>query len=401
MKVRAVTRSLVCASLLMLTWGILITSYELVAVSFIPLLFLAVPYRVSCSVVEAKISGDCYVGEEFRVDIRLRALGFGILKAMHELPEHFEVVEGQNAVARFVLGGEDVRISYVARPMRRGKYDLSRIVLEMEHPFLAWKTLEELRANLEIEVRQRLRRITRIDTVRGVARSPIPDVDLSKIGVPGTDFREIRDYVPGDPMRFVNWKATARRGKLMVNQYEVEGKKAVWIFLDANDYMTYGKSVRNYLECGIEITNALAYHFISRGHKVGLTIVGNGVVLYPDVGKRQFKRIGEELMRVEAGKEDLKRAFENCKKMISIYKPLLIIITRPEYSNPMDVVSEGMRARIPVQIIALKGKVEGDDFAVRLFELLRRSAIGRLRRVNVIEWDVEKPVRRLIARVVG
>jgi len=401
MRVREVTRSLVCASLLMLVWGMLITSYELVAVSVIPLLFLALPYGASCSVLDARVSGECYVGEEFEVEIRLKALGFGIVKAMHEVPEYFEIVEGSNAVARFVLGGEVVRIRYKARSMRRGRFELRRVVLEIEHPFLAWRSVGEVEVDVVVEVRQRLRRLTKVETVRGVAKSPIPDVDVSKIGVPGTDFREIRDYVPGDPMKFVNWKATARRGKLMVNQYEVEGKKAVWIFLDANDYMTFGKSVRNYLECGIEIANALAYHFLSRGHKVGLYVVGRGVCVHPDVGKRQFRRIGEELMRVEAGRESLERAFENCRKMIAIYKPLVILITRPEYSNPGRIISEAVKARIPVQVIALKGRVEGDEFAVALFELLRRRALGKMRRFNVVEWDVEKPVTKLVARVVG
>ncbi len=400
MKVRKVTRSLVSVALFLLGWGIITTSYELIAVSAIPLLFLAIPYHVSTQVDYAKLSGGDHIGEELEAEIKLKAIGFGILKVMHELPDHFELVEGANAVAAFVLGRADVIIRYRARPMRRGHYRLDRIILEIEHPFLAWKKVDELRVDLELDVKQKLRKITKVETLRGVARSPMPDVDISKIGVPGTDFREIRDYVAGDPMKFVNWKATARRGKLMVNQYEVEGKKAVWIFLDANPYMTFGKSVRNYLECGIEIANALAYYFISRGHKVGLYVIGHGIILYPDVGKRQFKRISEELMRTEVGEESVDHAFENCKKLLAIYKPLIILITRPEYSKPSRFVSEAMKAKILVQVIALKGAVEGDEFALTLFEILRRSAFKSLRRANLIEWDIEKPVRQLMAKVV-
>ncbi len=400
MKVRKVASILIKTSLFLLGWGILTTSFELVAISIIPLLFLAVPYYVTARVEEARISGGGYIGEEFEAEINLTATGFGILKAMHKLPEHFELVEGSNVIAIFVLGKSNVKIRYKAKPMRRGHYKLDKIILELEHPFLAWKTSKELYVNLELEVRQRLRKIMKVETLRGVARSPMPDVDISKIGVPGTDFREIRDYVAGDPMKFINWKATARRNKLMVNQYEVEGKKAVWLFVDANYYMTFGKSVRNYLECAIEIANALAYYFTSRGHKVGLYVVGRGICLYPDVGKRQFRRISEELMRVEAGEESFDRAFENCKKLLAIYKPLIILITRPEYSKPMRFVSEAIKAKIPVQIIALKGKIDGDDFAVNLFEILRRSMLRSLRRANLIEWDIDKPIRQLMVRVV-
>jgi hypothetical protein len=174
-------------------------------------------------------------------------------------------------------------------------YRLDKVVAEFEHPFFAWKSVKELEIDLELEVKQKLRRITKVEAIRGIARSPMPDIDVSRIGVPGTDFREVREYVAGDPVRFINWKATARSGKLMVNQYEVEGKKAVWIFVDTNAYMTYGESIRNFLEVAIEIANSLAYYFTSRGHKVGLYVIGHSMNLYPDVGKRQFRRISDKL----------------------------------------------------------------------------------------------------------
>ncbi len=398
MKVREITYTLISVTAFLIGFGIITTSYEVIAVSVAPLLFLIVPYHVSVRVKDAKISGGGFVGDVFSVRIVMEASGFGIVKAMHRIPEHF-VVEGKNVTASFVLGKNELVISYRARPMRRGKYELKEIVLEVEHPFLAWRSVRMMEVELELEVRQKLGKITKVETLRGVAKSPMPDIDVAKIGVPGTDFREIRDYVPGDPMKFVNWKATARRGKLMVNQYEVEGKKAVWIFLDANSYMAFGRSVRNYLECGIEIANALAYYFISRGHKVGLYVLGHGICLHPDVGRRQFKRIGEEFMRLEIGRESLEEAFEKCKKLLAIYKPLVILVTRPEYSNPKRFFSEIVKLGIPIQIIALKGKMEGDEFAVKLFEVMRRSALRGLR--NVIEWDIERPITKLIARVVG
>ncbi len=397
MKVREVSYTLISITALLIGWGIITTSYEIIAVSIAPLLFLAVPYHVSVKLRDARISGGEFVGDVFEVKIVMDASGFGIVKAMHRIPEHF-MVEGKNVAASFVLGKSELVISYRARALRRGRYKLKDVVLEIEHPFLAWRFVRKMEVDLTLDVRQKLRKIKKVETLRGVAKSPMPDVDVAKIGVPGTDFREIRDYVPGDPMKFVNWKATARRGKLMVNQYEVEGKKAVWIFLDANSYMAFGRSVRNYLECGIEIANALAYYFISRGHKVGLYVLGHGICLHPDVGKRQFRRIGEELMRLEIGNETLEEAFEKCKKLLAIYKPLVILITRPEYSNPKRFSSEIIKLGIPIQIIALRGKMEGDEFALKLFEIMRKSALKGLR--NVVEWDIERPTTKLIARVV-
>jgi uncharacterized protein (DUF58 family) len=398
-KVREVTSALIKTSLFLLGFGIVTTSFELIAVSAIPLIFLAIPYGISAKVRDVRYSGGQYVGETFEVEIKLDVVGFGILKAMHKLPDHFELIDGSNAVAGFVLGKSEFVIRYRANPTKRGVYRLDKVVAEFEHPFFAWKSVKELEIDLELEVKQKLRRITKVEAIRGIARSPMPDIDVSRIGVPGTDFREVREYVAGDPVRFINWKATARSGKLMVNQYEVEGKKAVWIFVDTNAYMTYGESIRNFLEVAIEIANSLAYYFTSRGHKVGLYVIGHSMNLYPDVGKRQFRRISDKLTMIEAGNESLEHALENSKKLLAIYKPLVILITRVEYSKPAKFVSELIKMKIPVQIIALKSKMDGDEFALRLFELLRRSALRSVRKARVMEWNIEKPVRNLIVEV--
>jgi uncharacterized protein (DUF58 family) len=54
----------------------------------------------------------------------------------------------------------------------------------------------------------------------------------------GTEAESVREWTAGDPFRSINWKATARRGKLMVAQYEVERSQNVMIVLDAGRLMT-------------------------------------------------------------------------------------------------------------------------------------------------------------------
>jgi uncharacterized protein (DUF58 family) len=54
----------------------------------------------------------------------------------------------------------------------------------------------------------------------------------------GSEFESLRDYIPGDGFRFVDWKATARRGRMMVAQYEVERSQNVIVALDCGRLMT-------------------------------------------------------------------------------------------------------------------------------------------------------------------
>ncbi len=397
MRVRKPALILLKTFLILLIWGLISTSAEFVLASFLPLIMLAVPGLASVRISEFRCVNEVYVGEVFEVYARVSAWGFGFLRVEHEVPKHFEVVEGSKAVSSFLIGRGVFVLRYRVRPMRRGTFDVGGFRVHVLQPMLLHGYERWLKLDATVTVRQRLIRVTRVEEVRGVARSPVPGVDVSRIGVPGTDFREIREYVYGDPMKFVNWKASARVGKLMVNQYEVEGKKAVIIFLDANEYMTYGKAVRNYLECAIEIANSLSYYFIARGHKVGLYVVGMRKFVYPDVGKRQFRRIGDVLTSVEPGNESIIEAFQGIRKMILVYRPLLIIVTRPEYSRPIRVLLEAEKMGVRVMVIALKGRVEGDEFAVRIFEMIRRRAV---RGVRAIEWDIERPVNVLISKVV-
>jgi len=388
--VREVTKRLVNVALFLIVLGLVETSREIVAMALIPLTFLLLPYGVKVKSVEVKRNEPQYVGELLEVEMKIECVGFGIAKFLHKLPESFELVEGRNAVTSFVFGRRRVFLRYEAKLNERGFYELDELLFESEHPLLISKKLKRLRIDLKLEVRHRFKRLVRVETVRVKTKSPVSDVDVSKIGVPSTDFKEIREYSYGDPVKFVNWKATARTGRLMVNRYETEGKKTVWIFLDANAYM--GKL----LDYAVELASALAYHFCSRGHKVGLHVIG-GKYLYPDVGGRQFRRIFDELVRVDYGREDLMSALERVKRFLLIYKPFVFLITRVEYSKPRDFVSEIVKMGLKCQVLTLKGELECDELAKRVFELSRVTA---KRRVMALDVDTTKPIYSVVARLV-
>lgn len=158
---------------------------------------------------------------------------------------------------------------------------------------------------IELLVQPKILNLRRIRGVPGIATSPFPVIDIAKIGVATTDFQEIRSYVHGDPVKNINWKATARKaaqGQLwpLVNEYEVEGKKAVWLFLDASSVLEVGTDIENAFEYCLEAANGVAYYFTDRGYRVGMYIYNDGNrLLYPDTGKKQFLRISWELIKLE------------------------------------------------------------------------------------------------------
>lgn len=88
------------------------------------------------------------------------------------------------------------------------------------------------------------------------------------------DLRELRDYQAGDPFKRIAWKATARRGRLMVREFELEERDVVWIALDASVELWAGNSGKAPLDEAIEQVATLAENELLQHNKVGLAILG-------------------------------------------------------------------------------------------------------------------------------
>ncbi|WP_457548639.1 DUF58 domain-containing protein [Archaeoglobus sp.] len=382
-------KNLVKTAMFLIILGLLSTSKEIVSSALIPILILAVPHFVTIRGYNFKRSSVEFVGDVMNVEIALNLVGFGIVNVRHILPNSFEIVEGSNTVNSFVVGMKNVSMRYAVRVKKAGLYKLNNLTVEVINPLNTWRSLKKLTLNVEVEVKPKVRKIVRIATERTKAKSPIPDIDVAKIGSPGTDFKEIREY-NHEPMKFINWKATAKTGSLKVNVFEVEGKKTIWFFVDANLYM------ENVLDFTIDLTSSLAYHFAKRGHKIGMYLVGLREVLYPDVGVKQFRRILERLSRVECGEESLMSAFEFCKPYLYMYKPYVILITRVEYSKPVDFRSKLLKMGLKGFILNIK-KDFGSDFSREIVELVRNTVCKRVKALSV---DADKDVSLALARLV-
>jgi uncharacterized protein (DUF58 family) len=90
----------------------------------------------------------------------------------------------------------------------------------------------------------------------------------------GMELRELREHRPGDPLKRVAWKASARRGRLMVRDYEREERDVVWLLLDASVELWSGVPGRAPLDLAIDEAAAIAHRHLARGDRVGLGVMG-------------------------------------------------------------------------------------------------------------------------------
>jgi len=115
-----------------------------------------------------------------------------------------------------------------------------------------------------------------------------------------TEFSEIREFQAGDPLKRVAWKASARRGKLLVRKYEVEERDLIWFVLDASVELWAGRVGAAPLDQLIDGVAQLVRQHVRAGHEVGLVIAANGALarVPPHRGAAHERRLLEALSLV-------------------------------------------------------------------------------------------------------
>ncbi len=365
----------------------------------------------------------CWAGDSLDVERQLEVDGgMGAVYVYDPLPGETQIVSGNNLrVIWHWPGTKTYDLSYRIQCPKRGVFALREAQWETEAALgLNRRQQGTIGPPLEISVVPRNQAIRRVNEVRGRAHSRRSGEDVAVAGISTTDFMELRPYNPGDPMRSVNWKASARNSgsfnPLLVNQYEPEGRKAVWLFLDGSDYMEVGPALSPLIDEAAEASGAVAQYYLTRGYTLGAYVYNsNSDILTPELGHKQFQRLTNILTRLEPGasQQNLVEAVEKCKGFLFRLKPEVYVITRldvhysrwatrsPEQDGffrgirRLVTIRRGHRRSNQIRVVHLEsGGFQGAD--TRLEEqalgLMRREVeplVDRLRRsgVSVMRWD--------------
>lgn len=134
--------------------------------------------------------------------------------------------------------GEESRLDYRVYPPRRGDFDFGSLHVRIPGPLgLVWRSRQVPASNRRVRVYPNLRDLRRYDLMarRGLALEA--GARAVRVAGASTEFERLREYGPDDEFRRINWKATARRDRLIVNQFEAERSQNLVIVLDAGRLM--------------------------------------------------------------------------------------------------------------------------------------------------------------------
>jgi uncharacterized protein (DUF58 family) len=206
--------------------------------------------------------------------------------------------------------------TYLARTRlsSRGVYPLGPTILESGDPFGLFPVRRELPASEALLVYPMLFEVDKFPNPAGIL--PGGEALRRRTHQVTPNAAEVRDYAPGDPLNRIHWVSTARRGRLISKEFELDPQAEVWIFLDASKtgqaslpYQVYAGDVEDLWkrkteatlppsteEYGVSIAASLSRYFLRQGRSVGFVSSGQSLSLItPDRGGRQLGKILESL----------------------------------------------------------------------------------------------------------
>lgn len=231
-----------------------------------------------------------------------------------------------------------------------------------------------------------------------------------RAGVPGdgTLFFDVREYSEGDPLRRINWRASARHeGRLFTTDYERERITEVGIIVD-------GRLGRNPLVRGVSLFEhsvaaavSLSDALLSDGHRVGLITIGAGLSwTFPGYGKRQAERIYTALANAAEGDSAVFDSLDSVPTRVLPASSQVIVIS-PVGGD--DVRALNVMAARGYSVVVVRpdplslesprpAPAREAAIAARLLRIDRVLTVRELERVGVpvVSWDVKEPFEACI-----
>jgi uncharacterized protein (DUF58 family) len=247
-----------------------------------------------------------------RKSARFGALGFDM---------HREVTPGRDYSAVAFLeapGGESVSSTYTITPARRGVFQAGPVYLYGGDPFgfyKCWRRIDEYSRMIVLPSPFSFR------FTNPASRSELALDEMATIAAGGdsTEFFGVREYVPGEPLKRVHWRSSARLGKLISKQFEMNVASSVSALLLVDGDMYRGTSVDNPLEYSITMIASLAYATCSeRFHFSYLNLIGEKHESFAGTGLRFYQEMAVRLAQLK-GQGEVR--WEEASRLILNYLP--------------------------------------------------------------------------------
>jgi uncharacterized repeat protein (TIGR01451 family) len=326
------------------------------------------------------------------------------------LPRGLRVVDGAAKILTALPAGEMVELEYQLEG-DRGHYRFQHVRVTASDRLGLFKKQVVLDAANVLFILPQILKLPRV-AIRPQKKLLIPGMIPARQAGSGVEFFGVREYQPGDPLRWINSRVTARHSQsLFVNEFEEERAVDIGLILDARQQSNVYFN-RSLFEYAVQATTTLADAFISQGNRVGLFIYGGYLDrTIPGYGKVQRERILQALARAEIQNNQLFERMDQLPTRLFPARTQLVFISplRPEdledltklraHGYPILIISPDpitFEAKSLPQDEALKQ-------AARIVRLERNHLLRQLQKagIRVLEWQVDTPFQEAAYSALG
>jgi uncharacterized protein (DUF58 family) len=292
---------------LLLVGGAILPSWQIAALGVVTLAALCVAYiafyptsvmiwrrhlELQWGLKRLEDEGGFVSGRPFQLVVTLRnrgprALGHATLRVFSSA-----ALRPPSALRLFVAARSESTVEGEVWPRQAGSWHLHGAAAEIRDPFGLCSVEAYFPSPLGVNILPRLTRS--LATVRG-ATGGAPHERLGPRALRhkglGGDLRELRDHVPGDPFKQIAWKATARLGKLMVRDLELETMMTHYLLIDVGTTMRQGRLGATKLDRAVDLAASYARDALEAGDRVGLMTFDGRIVAEVKAGDGPVHRL--------------------------------------------------------------------------------------------------------------
>jgi len=353
---------------------------------------------------------EIYVDDEVEITIFLKnEERRPVLLEVHDLlPSLVEVIEGSNRQVIKMEGNEEKELSYKISCPITGKIDIGPIKIRYRDPLDFFSKDIDAGEEMNIRVLPRTEEMKSVEIHPSYTKHWLGDIKSKNIGI-GSEFFSLREYHPGDEIRDINWKATAKYFEPFTNEYEGEKSGDVILVVDGYKKGIVGTEGYNSLRVSVEAAASLSSSILSARNRLGLIVSGEYMNwVYPGTGKNHYHKVMANLTQFEKGGSwDLKGVrmlledFFPRKSLIIFISPLTIMeftetiidLSRKEY-DVMVISPDPMK--IEDEILD-----DYDEIAKSFCLTERKNIIDRLwsAGTTVVDWNPNEPLEPALKEV--
>ena len=345
-------------------------------------------------------------GDVLTLTITLTALDpLPLVELLAVIPPFMELAAGRDRLTARLRAGERRQWTYALRCQARGRFAVGSIHVRVSDAIgvRTWETSHG--GPGAVTVYPHLAPLRHVPQPLRTQTS-VGNYVAAQVGA-GLEPGEIRLFVPGDPVRRVNWRASLRLGKLYVTQHHLERNADVVVMLDTLSQV--GQPPVASLDMCARAAASLASVYLARKDRVGLIEYGGTFRwVRPAAGRAQLERIMDALAAAEPTFTYVKKDLALVPPRILPPRALVLALSPLLDARFLDAVADLVARRFDVVLLAVSPIAVTravlrlsplEDLACRLWALEHQGQLEALRRrgLAVLEWTPGEPLDLALA----